>query len=199
MGWGFETVDDFYGQSETLARRPYGVIEVADERFVRVVLRPFPTCFNWGEFLGPLEWYHRHRPGNRCWLYYNQPLRHRNFLALKYVVSGRETTLATSRGALLLLDEIARLKRCDAIVADVANGRISSRLLARFGWEPQRQTRWHRHYIKRFYGQYPPSDVARRMIEGDAAQRLPATVATIGSARGSGSADPEMVGSLGSS
>jgi hypothetical protein len=198
MAWGFETVDDFYGQAELLARHPYGVIEVADERFVRVRLRPFPTWFNWGEFLGPWEWYHRHRPGNRCFLYYNQPLRHRSYLALKYVVSGRDTTLGTFRGALALLDEIARFKRSDALLTDVANGRISARLLQRWGWQSQRQTWWHRYYIKRFYGTYPPSDDARRLT-GAARSPLECAAATIGFTQDRESAGPALVESLGSS
>jgi hypothetical protein len=55
-----------------------------------------------------------------------------------------------------VLDEIARLKRSDALLCDVSNWRISERLMARFGWEPHCPSRWHRHYIKRFYGEYPP-------------------------------------------
>ncbi len=49
----------------------------------------------------------------------------------------------------------SRIKGSDAIVTDVANFRISERLLARLGWERHTASRWHRNYIKRFYGQYP--------------------------------------------
>jgi hypothetical protein len=28
-------------------------------------------------------------------------------------------------------------------------------MLARFGWEQHAASRWHRNYIKRFYGEYP--------------------------------------------
>jgi hypothetical protein len=55
-----------------------------------------------------------------------------------------------------VLDEVARLKASDAILCDVWNWRISDRLLARWGWQPHKPDRWHRHFIKRFYGVYPP-------------------------------------------
>ena len=80
-----------------------------------------------------------------------------NFLALKYVLSSRDTTLATFRLSLTVLDQIAAIKRSDAIVADVTNLRISDRLLRRWGWEPHLTGDWRRHWIKRFYGSYPPT------------------------------------------
>ena len=64
---------------------------------------------------------------------------------------GRLSSLQT----LAILDEIARLKQTDAIDCDAANLRISDRVLERFGWEPHRPSKWHRNFIKRFYGVYP--------------------------------------------
>ena len=32
---------------------------------------------------------------------------------------------------------------------------ISDRLLARLGWEAHKPQRWHRNYIRRYYGEYP--------------------------------------------
>ncbi len=63
---------------------------------------------------------HYLRRGNRCWLYYRQPRRLPQFLVLDYVISTRGSTLATFRGALNILDDLARLKRSDAILCDVA-------------------------------------------------------------------------------
>jgi hypothetical protein len=70
-------------------------------------------------------------------------------LALPYTISHRDTTLASIRRALAVLDEIARLKGTLSIVCDVSNARISDRLLKRWGWEPHAPMRWHRNYIKR--------------------------------------------------
>jgi hypothetical protein len=55
----------------------------------------------------------------------------------------------------LVLDEIARIKQTDAIVCDVRNARISDRLLRRWGWESHVPQSRRRHFIKRFYGEYP--------------------------------------------
>jgi len=89
-------------------------------------------------------------------LYYNQPWRMPNYLALRYVVTTTGTSYRTFRAALTALDTIAELKQIDAIVCDAANIRLSDRFMARMGWEPHKPQRWHRNFIRRFYGQYPP-------------------------------------------
>ena len=150
-------VDPFGEQREALRRGRYGVIETSHGRLVAIRLRPWPRIVSALEtdWLGR-RW-HELRAGNRCLLYYNQPRRHSNYLALKYVVSERDCTLATAFRALRALDEVARLKRSDAILCDAWNSRISDRMLAREGWEAHKPQRWHRNYIKRFYGVYPPA------------------------------------------
>jgi len=146
----FETVTHLADDRErAIVRRRYGIIETADEQLVRVCFRPLPKLAGpfdlpWGQVV------HRAAKGNRCWLYFNQPRGLEQFLALKFVVSTRQATLATFRAALEVLDEIARIKQVEAIVCDAANWRISNRLLARWGWEPHKPQRWHRNYIKRF-------------------------------------------------
>ncbi len=98
--------------------------------------------------------YHARGEADRCLLYFNQPRRMPNFLALKYVVTTAGTSYRTFRAALAALDAIAELKRIDAIVCDAANMRLSDRLMARLGWEPHKPQRWHRNFIRRFYGEY---------------------------------------------
>ncbi len=151
----FEVVRDFHAQSDVLRRRRYGMIEMRGGRLHQIVLRPLPKLISWPDLTVLGAWQHRHRAGDRCLLYYNQPRRMSNFIALKYVVSYREATLATFRGALQVLEAIAALKRIDAIVCDAANLRLSDRLATRWGWEPHCPSRWHRNFIKRFYGTYP--------------------------------------------
>ena len=152
----WETVTDVPEGADVLRRRRYGVIEVAEGRFRRVRLRPLPKIISVPEILLLGGWHHAHRPGDQILLYYNQPWRFPNFLAMKYAVSSRQTTFGTLARALAVLDEIARLKGSDALLCDVGNWRISSEMLARCGWEPHCPSRWHRHYIKRFYGTYTP-------------------------------------------
>jgi len=138
-----------------LRRRAYGLIEMVDGCFRQVRLRPFPKIISSPEILLFGNRFHNSTQGDRFWLYYNQPWRHSNFLVLKYVVSARAASFASLARALDVLDYIAGLKRSDALLCDASNWRISTKLLGRWGWIPHCPSRWHRHYIKRFYGTYP--------------------------------------------
>ncbi|MBI3837424.1 MAG: hypothetical protein HY288_05770 [Planctomycetia bacterium] len=149
------TLSDPFAHCESLRRGRYGVIETQNGQLVSIRLRPWPKIATALEASLGGQRCHGGQPGDRCWLYYNQPRAFPNFLALRYVVSQRECTLATFRRALVVLDEVARVKQTDAILCDAWNLRISDRLLARWGWEPHKPSRWHRHFIKRFYGVYP--------------------------------------------
>lgn len=156
MGPLFETVTDLQEGTEVLRRRRYGVIEAVAGRFHRVRLRPFAKFTSLPEILLVGQWYHHRQLGDRCLLYFNQPRRFRRFLAVKYVVSARGTSYRTFRRALEALDEIARLKGTDSLLCEVSNWRISRQMMVRWGWQPHCPSRWRRHYIKRFYGNYPP-------------------------------------------
>lgn len=166
----FETVTDLCGGADVLGRRAYGVIEAAEGRFRRVVLRPFPTLVSLVEVLLLGKWYHRRCSADRCLLYYDQPCRFRNFLVVKYVVSGRGTTYGTVGRTLDVLDEIARLKKTDALLCHLSNRRITPPVMTRRGWEPHCPSAVGGHYIKRFYGEYPPKPewiaLAREPVAG---------------------------------
>lgn len=155
----FEEIDDLTAHADRLRARRYGVIEVIDGELQRVHLRPFPKIVTAvGTLLfGRLT--HRRGQGDWCRLYYNQPRRCSNFLAVTYVVSSRDCSLKTLRRATALLDQIAEIKKSDALLCDVANSRISDRLLTRWGWQPHCPSTWHRNFIKRFYGIYPDATV----------------------------------------
>ncbi|MFZ1935635.1 MAG: hypothetical protein WCB27_25690 [Thermoguttaceae bacterium] len=151
----FESITDLADRGGTLRRCRYGIIEVAEGCFRRVVLRPFPKIVSAPGILLLGGWHHRHCRGDRLRLFYNQPRRFSNFLVLKYVESARDTSMRTLTRALAVLDEIARRKGSDALLCDVANWRITPKLLSRWGWTPHCPSRFHRHFIKRFYGSYP--------------------------------------------
>lgn len=152
MSFGCETWTDLKAGREAICRRRYGVIETAGGQLQSIHLRPWPTLFALRDLWPVGDEYHARGPADRCWLYYNQPRRMPSFLALKYIVSTRGTSYATSRAALAALEQVAELKLSDAIVCDAANTRLSDRLLARLGWEPHKPQRWHRNFIRRFYG-----------------------------------------------
>jgi hypothetical protein len=146
----FERVTDLAdeGQRGIVRRRRYGLIDMGGDGLRQIAFRPLPKLAGpfdlpWGRLV------HHSATGNRCWLYFNQPMGLEQFLALKFVVSTRRATLACFHGALEVLDEVARIKQIDAIVCDAAYWRISDRLLARWGWQPHKPQCWHRNYIKR--------------------------------------------------
>jgi hypothetical protein len=152
----FETITDLADGADILRERRYGIIEMKGGVFRRIRLRPFPKIVTAPGILLFGNTFHRHFPGDRLWLYYNQPVRFSNFLVLKYVVSQRNTGFGSLARALDVLDEIARLKRSDALLCDVGNWRIATEMIGRWGWVPHTPRRWHRHFIKRFYGEFPP-------------------------------------------
>ena len=69
------SVTDLTRDAETLRRRRYGVIEVIDGRFHRVLLRPWPKILVGPEVLWFGKWLHQRQHGDRILLYYNQPWR----------------------------------------------------------------------------------------------------------------------------
>jgi hypothetical protein len=154
MPFFVETAINLTDDADILRRRRFGVIDVRNGQLVSIRLRSWPKFVSivgvaWGQLS------HAQVPGDWLRLYYNQPFRYPDFLALKFAISARNTTLDTVHRALAVLDEIARIKGSDALLCDAANFRLSPAMLARFGWEPHAASRWHRNYIKRFYGQYP--------------------------------------------
>jgi hypothetical protein len=157
MYWLCQTITDVDAGRDQLRARSHGVIETAGGELRAIHLRRWPKFVSRTELwpLGPR--YHAGGEADQCLLYYNQPRRMPNFLALRYIVSTAGTSYRTFRKALTVLDAVAELKRIDAIVCDAANIRLSERLMERLGWEPHKPQRWHRNYIRRFYGVYPGS------------------------------------------
>lgn len=148
-------LDDTEGK---IQRRAYGMIVVDEGEFWEIKFKPWPKIISTLEIGLFGERQHRQSASaDRCLLYYNQPLFHRKFLALKYIVSHQGTQFRSFRLATRVLDHIARIKRTDAIVCEVNNFRISNRLMKRWGWVAHCQERPNRNFIKRFYGEYPAS------------------------------------------
>ncbi len=157
------TADDWQSGREIIRHQRYGVIETSDGTPVAIHFRRWPKMLAWPEIWPVGASYRARGEADRCLLYYNQPRRHPNFLAVRYMVSTQSTSYATCRLALLTLDALAEVKRTDALLCDLGNSRISDRLVRRFGWEPHKPQRWHRNFIKRFYGQYPAKPQAEFM------------------------------------
>lgn len=90
-----------------------------------------------------------------CVLLYHHGWLSKDYLVLGYVASHPRASTASLYCAGLVLDEVARVKGCHAIVTEVTNPRLSDQLLERWGWERHCQSWSGRHFIKRFYGTYP--------------------------------------------
>ena len=156
----WETINDLRAGEPRLRRRRYGVIEACQGRLAGIHLRPYAKVISLPEAICAGWFNHNRLAGDRCWLYYNQPLGHSRFLAVKYVVSSRDCRFGTLKAAMTVLEEIARLKDTDAALCHITTPRISERLLTREGWQRHCLNSWGRHYIKRFYGKYPQPDAA---------------------------------------
>ncbi len=152
-GFGLTPVTHIAQQSQLLAKWRAGHIVIQDGRLVAVYGRWWPYI---GNHLR-VAWDQRFRPtaDNRCELFYHAPLSAPQFLTLSYIHSGEKTALASVYAATLVLDEIAKLKGSLAIVCNVTNDKISDRFLARWGWESHCPHLAGRHFIKRFYGNFP--------------------------------------------
>jgi hypothetical protein len=157
MIWLPQTIREMEAGGQRLKERSHGVVETAFGELRAIHLRPWPKVVSLTELwpMGPR--YHARGAHDRCLLYFNHPRRMPNFLALRYVVTTTGTSYRTFRAALVALDAIAEIRGIDAIVCDAANMRLSERFMRRMGWEPHKPQRWHRNYIRRFYGVYPPS------------------------------------------
>lgn len=151
----FPSIHSLRDGIDLIRRKRYGVIVAQNGRLTRIYFRPWPKVISIPEvgLLG--SWRHRFRKHDECRVYFNQPLGHNSFLALRYLESGVGTSLQTVNVALAALDEIARIKGTDALLCDATNFRLSPRVMERYGWQAHKPQRWHRNYIKRFYGEYP--------------------------------------------
>lgn len=152
-GCGLTPVSDMAQASDFLRQRRAGRIVTHSGRLQAVYGRWWGYSGNlfqvqWDMRVGSLD-------HDRCELYYHIPRSASGFITLSYVHTGPRTSLATLYAATLVLDEIARLKQSSGIVCHVTNRRISDRLLKRWGWQAHCLHWKGRHFIKRFYGNYP--------------------------------------------
>ena len=155
MGKLFHTIRDISQATSLLAEKPYGVIVAQQGALDCIQIRPFPKLISVTEALWIGGYSHKRIKRNRVQVYYNQPTRHPNYLVAKYAVSELGTTLATMRAAFKTFMEIARIKHADAVLCQVISRRITDRVMQYWGFERHNRESRGRHYIRRFYGNYP--------------------------------------------
>ncbi|PQO29159.1 hypothetical protein C5Y96_15505 [Blastopirellula marina] len=149
-----QTIDNLKDATDLVRRRRYGVIRVESGTFHSLTLRPWPKLISRLEIETLGRWKHS-RGGDHVRLYYNFPLSSPGFLTLAYIESTQQTTWKTLRRSLEVLDWVAQVRGANASVCELSNEKISTRLMGRLGWEPHCEQLAGRHFIKRFYGQYP--------------------------------------------
>ena len=160
----FDTVYDIIADAEKIKRRSYGMIEVVDGSLVGIHLRPWPKLISGIEAKWADGWGKKRTQKNQSQVYFSQPIGHRNYLALSYAVTTLQTTWATLSLSLAVMDYVAYLKQSNAIVTEVSNARISDRLMERLGYERHLQSEKKRHWIKRFYGEFPQNRLLQKKL-----------------------------------
>ena len=153
----FDTVPaaDLQNERLKLKKRPYGMIEVINEQFTQIQLRPWPKFLSGIEAKWADGWGRKRSQKNQSQVFYSQPLSQRNYLTLTYAITTLQTSWTTLSYSLALLDYVAFVKRSDAILTEVSNRRISDQVMERLGYERHLHNSRKRHFIKRFYGEYP--------------------------------------------
>ncbi len=91
----FKSVVSLEAAADEITRRRYGVIEVNAGKFTAIHFRPWPKLISATEARWLGGWQHGRRRRDQCLLYYNQPVGHDSYLALKYVVSSFGTSYRT--------------------------------------------------------------------------------------------------------
>lgn len=150
----FDSVTALDSGRQLIRQRRYGVIIVRRGEFESIQFRPWPKLISVAEVRWWGGWRREWVTPDECLLYYNQPLQHSNYLTLAYAHTSWATPYRSSLLALRILDQVAAIKRSDAILCEVTNSRISDRALRRHGWERHLESSSRRHWIKRFYGDY---------------------------------------------
>ncbi len=153
-GIGLSPVTHIAVHGHQLKARRAGHIVVQHGQLVAVFGRWWPYLGN--HLRAAWDQRFRQTSEDHCELFYHTAISSPQFLTLSYLHSGEKTSVSSVYAATLVLDEIARLKSSLAIVCNVTNDRISDRALARWGWESHCHAWTGRHFIKRFYGEYPP-------------------------------------------
>jgi hypothetical protein len=150
---------DIRSSTEALQRWRCGRIVVQQGRLVRVEHRLMCGSASMAQVWWQIKY--GRTDDDLVWLDYHQPLGIPRFLTLDYVRSGTQAGYRSFLAAINLLNEIARIRSAQAIVAHVSNGKISDRFLRRQGWQ-QHMNDWNgRHWIRRFYDGYPQSTLHR--------------------------------------
>ena len=141
------SVPSLEGNSDKIRSWNYGELELSDGNLIGIYPRWWPRIASqWEAFQ---DSYIRTLRADFCRAYYAFPRRAPGFMSVLYAKSGPNTQYKTLYRAVLVIDEIARLKDADAIVCQTISSRASERLMNRCGYVRPAQSVGENHSIKR--------------------------------------------------
>lgn len=141
------SVTSVVGNSEKIRSWNYGELELSDGKLIGIYPRWWPRCGSqWEAFQ---DSYFRTLPRDFCRAYYAFPRRAPGFMSVLYARSGPKTQYKTLYRAVVVMDEIARLRDAQAIVCQTISLRASERLMNRWGYVRHAQSLGSNHFIKR--------------------------------------------------
>lgn len=146
--WGLGPVFDLAVDGDRVRRWKSGTILVSEGSVDQL----------WGRWWGyqanvwQVWWLQRwpKLPKDTCRIDYTFPGNGNEFLTLRFVQTGRHTTLKTVHAALRTLEKVAKLRDAYAIVCCLSNQRLHEKIMARWGYERHARKLPGLHFIKRF-------------------------------------------------
>ena len=141
------SVNSIEGNADRIRSWNYGELELFDGKLLGIYPRWWPRITSeWESFRDSTI---RSLPSDFCCAYYAFPRRAPGFMSVLYARSGPNTQYKTLYRAVVVMDEIARLRGSDAIVCQTINLRASERLMNRWGYVRHALALGENHYIKR--------------------------------------------------
>ena len=135
------------GNIDRVRKWNYAELELSDGKLLGIYPRWWPRLASqWESFQ---DGYIRNLPVDFCRVYYAFPRRAPGFMSVLYARSGPKTQYKTLYRAVVVMDEIARLRNTDAIVCQTISPRASERLMNRWGYVRHAFAVGENHYIKR--------------------------------------------------
>ena len=135
------------GNADRIRSWNYGELELFDGKLLGIYPRWWPRIASeWESFRDSAI---RSLPTDFCRVYYAFPRRVPGFMSVLYARSGPNTKYKTLYRAVVVMEEIARLRDSHAIVCQMINLRASERLMNRWGYVRHALALGNNHYIKR--------------------------------------------------
>ncbi|MEQ1825161.1 MAG: hypothetical protein ABL921_04420 [Pirellula sp.] len=133
-----------------LLRWRYGEVETHAGHLVAISGRWWPwLASQWDTWR---DAYLKDLPTDVCRFYYAFPIRSPDFMAVLYTHSGPMTQYKTFCKGVTVLDEIAMMRKVQAVVCQATNERLNERLMRRLGYVRHAFSLGENHYIKRLKG-----------------------------------------------